>query len=283
VPLLLLAAYSCPAADLLTSKTNPPPPTSSSREVPFRLFRGYVVVVQGSLGELAGRQLLVDTGSSPTIIDYSVAHRLRLPFRPAQLSQVNREGKARSVILPNLTLGPIDAKYLPVLVADLSFIQRQLGIHIDAVVGLDVLSPRSFSIDYQSRKIIFGQLPTSTDSVPFETQPPLITIKANVQGRDLRLLVDTGASGLMLFRERNNLNLPVTSAQRSDNISGMFTREQVEVSDLRVGNLYRHKQTAYLVESPDNIARDFDGIAGISALGIKQIAFDFEHGILSWK
>jgi predicted aspartyl protease len=283
-PVFLLTTCSSLGAHFLSPPQCPQATSlSPSEELTFHLFRRYLVVVEGTLGDMSKRELLIDTGSSPTIIDQSVAHRLELRVRPARLSQVNSERQATATVLPSLTLGPITAKSLPVLVADLSFAERDLGVRIDAIVGLDVLSARSFSIDYNSRKIIFGQLPIATHSIPFETQPPLITIKANVDGRALRLLVDTGASGLMLFRDHGFDRLPTLDVQNSDNISGTFGREQIEVSDLQFGNFYRRKQAAYIVRSPQSISRDFDGIAGIPALGIKEIAFDFEHRTLSWR
>jgi hypothetical protein len=50
-----------------------------------------------------------------------------------------------------------------------------------------------------------------------------------------------------------------------------------------LGSLHRQKQTAYLVRTKEQAAHDFDGLMGIPALGIKQVAFDFERGMLSWK
>jgi hypothetical protein len=77
--------------------------------------------------------------------------------------------------------------------------------------------------------------------------------------------------------------LPLMRVQTSTNITGTFDREQVELSDVRLGSLHRQKQTAYLVRTKEQAAHDFDGLMGIPALGIKQVAFDFERGMLSWK
>jgi len=38
-----------------------------------------------------------------------------------------------------MRLGPIEAEGVPVLVRDLSFIEQDLGVRVDAMVGLDVL------------------------------------------------------------------------------------------------------------------------------------------------
>jgi predicted aspartyl protease len=256
-----------------------------SGRIPFKLHRGFVVVVEGSLGPLSRRRLMIDTGANPTVIDSSVARQLGLGGQATHLALLNGDARVRTSVLSSLTLGPITATSLPVSVADLGFIDKDLGTRIDAIVGLDVLQASSFTIDYEARKIMFGPVPPSTSSVPFETGPPFVTVRMDVQGETVRLLVDTGASGLTLFRSEHDGfgRLATLQVQSSNNISGILTREQVELPDARLGNLYRRKQAAYLVRPQKDVPQDFDGLMGIPALGLKQIAFDFERARLSWK
>jgi predicted aspartyl protease len=255
----------------------------ASVAIPFQLERGHLVIVQGALGELTGRRLVVDTGSSPTILDARIAQELKLQGSLSRLELFNGSSLARTSILPSLTLGPVTAKSLPVLVSDLSFVQRDVGIRIDAIIGLDVLRT-SFVIDYEARLIRFGSLPALPGSVPFESAPPLVTVIVQVQGQPARVLVDTGASGLLLFRKAHRFDLlSVKRSQTADNLTGPFEREQVEVSDLRLGSSDLGRRIAYLANARESVSRDYDGLMGIPALGIKQIAFDFERGLLSWK
>ena len=254
-----------------------------SPAIPFQLERGHLVIVEGSLGQLTGRRLIVDTGSSPTILDVRIAQELKLQGSLSRLELFNGSSLARTSILPSLTLGPVTARSLPVLVSDLSFVQRDLGIRIDAIIGLDVLRT-SFVIDYESRVIRFGSLPWLPESVPFASAPPLVTVKMQVQGEPARVLVDTGASGLLLFRKPRGFDLQSAKRlQTADNLSGSFEREQVEVSDLRLGSSDLGRRIAYVANARESVSRDYDGLMGIPALGIKQIAFDFERGVLSWK
>ena len=253
-------------------------------DLPFQLFRGYVIIAEGSLGGLTGRHLLIDTGSSPTVLDAAVARQLGLAGRRADLLLLNNDARVRASLLSTLVLGPIRAQALPVLVADLSLIQKDLGTRIDAIIGLDVLRT-SFVIDYHARRISFGPSPRLVNSIPFETGSPFVTVTMRVDGDPVRLLVDTGASGLLLFygEHYRSKPLPLMRVQSSTNISGTFNLEQVELSDVRLGGLHRQKQTAYVVRTPERASGDFDGLMGIPALGIKQVAFDFERGMLSWK
>ena len=273
-------AWACPAVTGPVANVD----DSKSSDLPFQLLRGYVIVVEGSLGDLKSCHFLIDTGSSPTILDAAVARQLRLGGHRAELFLLNHDVNVGTSLLSTLVLGPIRARSLPVLIADLSPIQKDLGMPIDAIIGLDVLQT-SFVIDYQSRHITFGPSPSLVHSIPFESGSPFVTVSMRVDGEAVRLLVDTGASGLLLFHgEHYHFSaLPLMRVQTSTNIAGTFDREQVELSDVRLGSLHRQKQTAYLVRTKEQAAHDFDGLMGIPALGIKQVAFDFERGMLSWK
>ena len=277
---LLLWAFALAASN---AGAGPRVAEQASVAIPFQLERGHLVIVEGTLGPFAGRRLIVDTGSSPTILDARIARELSLEGSNSRLELFNGSSLVRASILPSLTLGPVTAKSLPVLVSDLSFVQRDVGVRIDAVIGLDVLRT-SFVIDYESRLIRFGAVPAFPGSVPFDSAPPLVTVTMEVEGQPARVLVDTGASGLLLFRKAHRFDpLSVLRTQTANNLSGAFQREQVEVSDVRLGSLHLGRRIAYLANARESVSRDYDGLMGIPALGIKQIAFDFERGVISWK
>ena len=50
----------------------------SPNEVPFKLYRGYVIVVRGSIGGLKNLNFLVDTGAVPSVVDARIARKLHL-------------------------------------------------------------------------------------------------------------------------------------------------------------------------------------------------------------
>ena len=243
------------------------------------------MVVEGKLGKLAGRHLMIDTASSPTILDKSVAKRLGLDGNRSYLELLNGNEQTTTSVLSSLSIGPVTANSLPVFVTNLSRLERDIGTRIDAIVGLDMLQASSFLIDYHLQRIVFGPVNPLPDSVPFETGPPFVTVRMEIEGEPLRLLVDTGASGLLLFSgDHNRLRwLPTLQFQSSSSIAGPFQRELVQVSNVRLGDVNLGTQSAFLVHVQKQISRDFDGLMGVPAIGITQIAFDFEHNILTWK
>ena len=42
---------------------------NARNEVPFKLYRGYVIVVRGSIGNLKNLNFLIDTGAVPSVLD----------------------------------------------------------------------------------------------------------------------------------------------------------------------------------------------------------------------
>jgi predicted aspartyl protease len=241
----------------------------------------FLILVQGSLNGVKGRNLLIDTGSNPTVLDVQMARKLGLEGEVNGLRTLDGNIPVRIGSLSSLTLGPIAAKSVPVFIADLFFMKKDMGMRIDAVVGLDLLKVNDLTIDYDTRQILFGPAPQYKHSIPFESGPPLITVDMEIDGQPRRLLVDTGAEGLFLFQNQPQM-LETAVTQNSSHISLVRNREQVEIPTVRLGELQRRNQTAYVVPIADPSLRDFDGLLGPPALGIHIVIFDFKNRRLGW-
>jgi len=253
-------------------------------ELPFRTYRDYLVVVQGSLGGKLRRNLIIDTGTDPSVIDRRVAQELHMAGAAGTLAVHDRVVDAEQAVLPSVRIGTPRAESLPVLIRDLSFLQKDLGIRIDGVIGLDVLSLSNFSIDYTTRRITFGVAPVYGSSAPYQSTPPhWLTVTMEVDGVPIHLLLDTAASGLILFqsRIRNRLQLISLGARMSSNLGGEVRLQRVILGTTKLGETDFGQKNAFVVEDQDDETREFDGLLGPSALGLKQIAFDFERHTLS--
>ncbi len=112
-------------------------------KLPIRLYWGYLVVIEASIGNIRKLNFLVDTGAYPSVIDQKIARRLGLAEQPARVNLSKNSVETRLVVLPSLLLGPIRADSLRVLSEDLSFIQKTVGHKVDGIVGLDVLRKSS--------------------------------------------------------------------------------------------------------------------------------------------
>ncbi|MGD0921694.1 MAG: retropepsin-like aspartic protease [Terriglobia bacterium] len=255
-------------------------------EVPFRLYRGYVIVVKGSIAGLDKLNFLIDTGAVPSVVDRRIAQKLKLSGNGQSLSVFSQSVQAQGVVLSDVALGPIRAERLPVLVRDLAFIEEGMGIHIDAMVGLDVLARSSFRIDYQSKKMIFGAVEPSEYSVVFEPRPGYVLVQFEVEGQPLRLVVDTGAKDVVLFESRVHGRLAsvrTAGAKTSANMGGESQLQEVRLPTARLGTTDLGNQKAYLLATSAQALPNFDGLLGVTALGVKRLAFDFDRQTISWQ
>jgi predicted aspartyl protease len=256
------------------------------QEIPFQEYRGYLIVVQGSLGDTQRLNFIIDTGTDRTVIDSRVAQKLRIVGVVGRLAVHDQVVEVQQAVLPSLKIGALRATFLPVLIRDLAFLQKGLGIRIDAVIGLDVLSLSNFSIDYTTKRIVFGAVPVSGFSVPFQSAPPWLTVRMEVNGVSLHLLLDTAASGILLFQSRVRDRPPQLISlgeRKSSNMGGDFRLQRVLLATTNFGETDFGQQNAFVVEDQEDENREFDGLLGPSAIGLKQIAFDFQRRTFSWK
>jgi Aspartyl protease len=161
-------------------------------EVPFRLCRNYLIVVQGSLGKFGDLNFLVDTAANPTAVDKKIANRLGLKGQSKKLELLDQSVLVEAVELPTLQLGPIQAESLPGIVQDLSPVGKNVGVRIDAIVGLGVLMAQRFTIDYETKRMIFGDVDPLPFAVPFHTLPPTLTVQLRIANQAVPLLLDPG-------------------------------------------------------------------------------------------
>jgi predicted aspartyl protease len=257
--------------------------------VSFHLYHDYLIVAQGSAGPLKGLNFLVDTGASPTILDRRLAQKLGLDELPASIIFVNGSVPAGQAIVPNLEFGPTRRHNLPILVEDLSFFERALPVHIDAVIGLDVLGQSAFEIDYTSWQIHFGSFRPLANSLPLRIEAGLPIIDAELNHLAVRLLMDTGASSLLLFEPRTSgpvLPQKISAVAGSSSSIGEFQGKQVWLRSLRLGGKEFGREPAFMVRSPGNqdrnFDRNFDGLISPAGLGMTKVAIDVGRGVLAF-
>jgi len=264
--------------------TVPPPPRQNrNTELQFALYRGYLIVADGRLGSLEHANLLLDTGTSPSMIDKSISERLGLKGAPRPVSLFNTDVRSESVVLPDFQLGPLERHDFPVMVADFSKISSDLGTRVDGVIGLDVLGATSFTIDYKKRRIAF-HASRQRHSVAFNAGPQFVTVDLKAGGHLLHLLLDTGTPHLVLFQDAlRHLDYDWSATTGSgQNISGNVNYGTIILPEAQFGGENVGPQRASVVATQQNIARDYDGLLGISVLRPTRLSFDFENRVLGW-
>ena len=258
---------------------------ATGTEVPIHLYWKYLVVVQGSLGGIAKRNFIIDTGSNPSVVDRRIVRKLRLAEHSSKLHLLGGDTDSATAVLPEVQLGPISRTSVPMTVQDLSFLERDLGVRVDALIGLDVLGQGSFGIDYSARKMSFESIEYPTGEATFSSGPPFVTVEMQIEDRPVRLLVDTGAAGLILFKSRvgNTLReIAGAAAAGSKDLAGQMTMRQIQIASTRLGNRNLGARNAFLADDHGGGA-GFDGLMGIVPLRVQRISFDFEHRLFRWQ
>jgi predicted aspartyl protease len=268
------------AGDIPLQNSGLPRPIS---EIPFKAYQTYLIVVDGRIGTREHQNLLLDTGSNPSMIDRSVSADLELKGISRDLSAFNKSVASESVVLSDLEFGPLRRRNLQVMVADFSAIDRELGTRIDAVVGLDVLGGTNFTIDYQKSRISFGAS-RQPHTAPLIAERQYIAVNLKNGGRQLHLLLDTGTPQLVLFENHlDGADFVWSNAVGSGhNISGNVHFATVVLTDAKIGKENVGPQRASVVSSRKELQSDLDGLMGLSCLRPKRISFDFEHQTLGW-
>jgi hypothetical protein len=256
-------------------------------ELPIQLYWDYLVVVEGSIGNLEKLAFIIDTGTYPSVIDQKIAIALGLKEMDSEVALVNRSVQTKLVTLPLVAVGPVRIEDVPVQVQDLSSIEKGLARRIDAVIGLDVLGRNSFSIDYRTKRLRLGPVKRTPSAVSFETGASLVIVHARLNDHPVRLMVDTGTSALVLFQ--SHLKSPISqfsggrTATATDGVGGDLRLQPVLIPDARLGKQELGSLRGFIVADQGHDGPDFDGLLSVRGLHLEEIGFDFENHEISWR
>jgi Aspartyl protease len=253
----------------------------TSHSLKFELRERYQIVVRGAIGPLDGLRLLIDTGSTPSMVDRKIAKKLELPVLTSEFVSFGQRHRTLTAVLPGIHLGPLDVGAVEAGVGDLSFLHG-----VDAIIGLDVLSRRSFSIDYENHLLVFGPIDTHRSSTALESTPPFLTVQMAIAGRPVRLLVDTGSGRLVLFAHRMQGRLPLLQVHGEllmYHLSGTSRLDRVVLPLLDIGGSTIDRVEGFMSDTPvEDYPPEIDGVLGLRSLAWKHADFDFERNRLAF-
>lgn len=257
--------------------------TEPIAEVPFDLYQNHLVVAKGSIGRLNGLNLLIDTGTIPSLVDSRIARKLHMQSESTTLVAFGQHVQIQSGVMEGFRIGSLQSGPVPAGVGNLSYLE---GVRIDAIVGLDVLAHTNFSIDYRTRVLTVSPEGREDAVAPLEIVWPFATVRMTIAGEQVRLLIDTGSSDLVIFKTR----LPAVlsgAPWRGDKIvqyaSGAARLQRLELRQAGLGAHSWDKLPAWRLDRvPDGYPPSIDGVLGVRALGCQRVRFDFERGEFGW-
>ncbi|HSC25710.1 MAG TPA: aspartyl protease family protein [Vicinamibacterales bacterium] len=262
--------------------------TADGQVIPFESPRGTLIAVRGAIGRLDGLRLLVDTGTSRTVVDRRIVRELGLRGTPDHFLVFGQRVPAERVALPELRLGPIHAPGLQVLAADLSAAGQRLGWPLDAIVGLDVLREHCFIVDYQSRTLAFTCTADWPWKVACDRRSPYLIAPVVIDGRELRLFVDTGSDALAIYeRAAAEGAAPGEEGVPADNLVTTVYLRHFTADSVIVGGLHLRRELVFVAPGRSEDL-GYDGVLGVPWLAsrvqidLSRVQIDLETLEISW-
>ncbi len=119
-----------------------------------------------------------------------------------------------------------------------------------------------------------------------EVGPGCMVIRARAGQNQLRLMVDTGAPGLMLYEKGFKKKFPNArrlGKRKLSNLGGKKSLKEVQIPPFKLGGEEFGKLKALLIKCPDRQAPAFDGLLGLTSLELARVYFDFNRQMLSYQ
>jgi predicted aspartyl protease len=207
------------------------PAAAGAAEIPYREAWGYAVVVPVHIQGLGPFDFLFDTGTDVTVVHPDLARRIGLvPTSRTEVATVGGsrlvpQAAVRGLSVGSVTLGPMD-----VLIHDLAAARAE-DRRLFGILGHNALRGMSFTIDHARRRIVVREAAGAVRAVADTGVEGAPTIEARLRcaGEPIRLVLDSGIGGIVLFAGAKRL--PVALTDR------VTARTNLGTAALRAGRL----------------------------------------------
>jgi len=251
--------------------------------MPFELESGFLIVVQGRIGPMTKLRFALDTGTTHSMIDAKIADRLGLTLRQGSVLNFDRDIRISWTTVPELCVGELSLKNARVMVGNLHQL-TEFTEGLDGVLGLDALRmTQGITINFETKLVGFRVNRMSPPTPSQALQQQAVLVRLDVQGRPLRLVLDTGARDIFLFENRVRKHAPALkwTCLRRNNRSGPLVAKIAARSEFRVGE--REIQSVFLMrKAPETLPEDIDGYLGLSALNARYVEMDLATQVLNY-
>jgi predicted aspartyl protease len=271
------------AAGPLLSAKGPEP----SMQVPLLIDGEGMITILARVGEAGTLKLLLDTGSNRSAVSARVARRLGLRT-VARASVVTSAGSqdGQIVRLPSVSLGIVTKRDLLASVIDEQGLTA-IGVDLDGILGQDFLMDQTYTLDYRHHRLIWHTAsPLDRSGVRLALSDEegrwLVELPQSGVNRNLRMVPDSGASGLVLFDRGAAVPLslkPVSQGASVITITGSLDARAAVVTRMSIGSITLRDRPALVVERGDPAAPGGDGLLPLSMFA--SVTFDAtQHALL---
>ena len=229
--------------------------------------------------------LVFDTGAEHSLLDREFAQRLGL--RPVGLSNIQKPYSSdltEVVLVTNIDIQSVHIKDIKMLTDDLAASSGALGVHIDGVLGNDILGKFAVTLNYSAGSVTFGPISAIHHGVPLKLRRIGDRYFANLKsgGIPLTFLLDTGTNFSSLSQEgwsrlkQDKRPLPAIDGVRSSETSA--TSKLVCIPEMLIGRV-SYENLPMRVQPPTSAGilsnPDINGLLGSDFLMRFVVLLDF--------
>ena len=283
--LTLVCLIFCFASALQANDRPRPAENASGSALPFRLSSGYLIQVEGRIGDQTHLKFILDTGATISMVDQRIAQKLKLDAHTAKSFNFDRDFKWDTATISEVQFGPIHAANVVVLVGDLAR-YSEFARKADAIIGMDLLNLSNVTIDFGASNLIFDLTAPKAYLAGGDPMTKCLIVELQVQGRPVHVIVDTGLQGILLYEERMRKSVPglrTAGSIKSATMGGRMQVKQATLPDVVFGNRNRELSVLFLPSPAADMLPGIDGIVGITALQARRVHFNFSKKTLLWE
>jgi predicted aspartyl protease len=259
-------------------------PAAGFLEIPFQLYNGYLIVVEGRIGDLKGLKFILDTGVTTSVLDSKIAAKLKLSGRPNLVVTFGKTVPVESSTIPEVQFGPVQARNVEMLIASLNKLS-DLAHGVDALIGVDLLQLNNLTFDYDTQRVLFSPIDHNIQGTQMRPEPRCFTVRVQVQGHPINLLLDTGFEGVLLYEDRIRAHIPglrMEPGAKKVTIGRRINAKLVTLPEMRLGPTVMDGRVLLMEGPPGKTLEGIDGFIGIAPFHPARIAFDFASKTLRW-
>lgn len=261
-----------------------PMPEFGPVTLPVSLHDGYLVVVRASIEGLGEQHFIIDTGSSCSVLHEDLAKTLKLRSRKSRQTVFGKHYRFKEAILPSLRLGRLRFENVRVQLAKVDFSKFSKQLHVEGLLGLNVLKNVATEIDYGVKRVRFGPIRRGVNSVDVYCNLPYIPIPIRLAGQTLHLSLDTGSEKVILYLRRVERKLQLNPTNellklRFLNRSGILRKTLLK--DVQIGGQFYAVLEAFTMDVQP-LKYGPDGYLGPRSLSLNRLALDFKNGVVGW-
>jgi hypothetical protein len=267
---------------------------SGASEVAVRIDESGTVVVPMTIDGRGPFPVILDTGSTHSVVSGRLAERLglRLVARTSVLTSTGREWRP-VVELLQTAIGLARSERILASVVPSAELDR-LADGIEGIIGQDFLLPFNYTLDYRGKRLRWDDAGADHEGIRLALRLQqgryVVRVTPANEKTPLSLVPDSGANGFVLFARNGRVPMPLDaagphslsrgSAARTavDSLSGRQQVQMMTMPTLRLGTATLRNQPVAVLERSSGDADEGDGLLPLHLFA--SVTFNASEGYL---